>query len=417
MKLVKQSKESARKKNPTSTYTLKDRTWGRGMGRISILDRNEEMRLAEIIQKNGNNRIGIRAQNKLVESNLRFVMAFVKNSIPPRQKAKAKRLGIDFNDLLQEGAIGLMNAAAPGKYNGKYRFNTYAAWYIRAAITKALNQSSGVKNIELSIRNLSMALKICRTGDKSILGTIRGIKIKEKILKVAEKCRKDREYLRGREKRLEVLFGRLMAMDEVVYMSGLGTHEDGEQMEMQIAGDDENSILEKVMRVDDEVYESMIGPVIEKFSFRERKIIRERLMAQDDNRKTLQELGYELEITRERVRQIEVIIKAKLREEEGIKDAATFMGISEQQGGSRSKNTKKKETAFKKVALGGETFKVPLYGTKINWNEMSSEEKVRYAAAYCRENNCLPYQLLPMIRMHLSKKEQEHIKSCLSKNQ
>lgn len=251
--------------------------------RCSLLTPHEEVRLALKISRGGPE--GSRAKSKLVESNMRLVVSI----------AKAYRSsGIPFEDLIQEGAIGLMTAAERFDASRGYRFSTYATQWIRQAIGRAVDNKA--KSIRLPAH------------------------VSESLRKI-DKARSDMRRELGEDPTPDQLANRTGISPRKV-TALLSTTQEPISLDMPV-GDEENTSLGSLLYdktspdpqeelIDTEMREE-IDRILSTLDEREQLIMRKRFGFDGEDTYVLQQIGEELNISRERVRQIEAQALRKLR--------------------------------------------------------------------------------------------------------
>ena len=262
------------------------------IGRIPLLSPEEELQLAKDMADGDE-----RAKRKLSEANLRLVVSIAK---------KYMGRGMLFLDLIQEGNLGLMKAVEKFDYNKGFKFSTYATWWIRQAITRAIADQA---------RTIRIPVHMVETINKEV-------RISRRLLQEL-----------GREPTPEEI-AKEMGIDEEKVREILKIAQDPVSLETPI-GEEEDSHLSDFIEddqgkspsdtVDSLALKNQLGELLNSLTPREEKVLRLRYGLDDGRPRTLEEVGKEFNVTRERIRQIEAKALRKLRHPQRSKKLKDFV--------------------------------------------------------------------------------------------
>ena len=252
----------------------------RKIGQIPLLSQAEEVAVAQRVEQGDDS-----AVTKLTESNLRLVVSIAK---------KYTNRGLKLLDLIQEGNIGLMKAVEKFEWRKGYKFSTYATWWIRQSITRAIADNG--RTIRIPVHMIETINKIKRA---------------------------TRMYLQetGKEPTPEILARNLdMEVSRVKYI--LEMNQDPISLETTVGSEEDTELADFIEDVKVEnpyeetqkaIIKQQLDGVLNTLSTREERVMRYRYGLDDGTPKTLEEVGKIFKVTRERIRQIEVKALRKLR--------------------------------------------------------------------------------------------------------
>ncbi len=268
------------------------RMYLREIGKIPLLNYEEEIELAEKVL-NGDEE----AKQKLAESNLRLVVSIAKKYVGR---------GMLFLDLIQEGNMGLIKAVEKFDYTKGYKFSTYATWWIRQAITRAIADQA--RTIRIPVHMVETINKLIRTS-RHLLQQLGREPTPEEIAKEMEI---------PVEKVLEI---QKIAQDPVSLETPIGEEDDshlGDFIQDEDSPAPQDSVAYTLLREQLEEVMSTLTP-------REAKVLKLRFGLEDGKARTLEEVGKEFMVTRERIRQIEAKALRKLRHPSRSKKLKDYM--------------------------------------------------------------------------------------------
>ena len=250
------------------------------IGRINLLTAQEEVELAKRIEKGD-----LSAKQKLAESNLRLVVSIAKRYIGR---------GLPFLDLMQEGNFGLLRAVEKFDYTKGFKFSTYATWWIRQAITRAIADQA--RTIRIPVHMVETINKLTHT-QRRLQQELGREPLPEEIAAEMDLDLKKVNHI------LKI------SQDIVSLESPVGSEEDSK------LGDfiEDEGALSPFETAHREMIKENITDLLQYLSAREQKIIKMRFGLDDGVPHTLEEVGKEFNVTRERIRQIEAKVLEKLR--------------------------------------------------------------------------------------------------------
>lgn len=267
----------------------------REIGKIPLLSAEEELALAQRVVKGDK-----RAKDKMAEANMRLVV-----SIAKRYSGR----GLDFLDLIQEGHTGLLRAVEKFDPDKGFKFSTYATWWIRQAITRAIADQA--RTIRIPVHMVETINKLLRTQRRMTQELNREPTIEE-LGKELEMEPEKVEYV--------------MKIKQDISSLDAGVGRDGED-EDSVLGDfieDEDSATPEESAAN-QLLKEQVQAVLSTLSEREQKIVKMRFGLENGKSHTLEEVGQEFAVTRERIRQIEAKALAKLRKHKDAKKLYEYL--------------------------------------------------------------------------------------------
>ena len=271
--------------DPVKMY-LKD------IGRVPLLSPDEEIELARRMQEGDEE-----AKRRLSEANLRLVVSIAKRYVGR---------GMLFLDLIQEGNLGLMKAVEKFDYQKGFKFSTYATWWIRQAITRAIADQA--RTIRIPVHMVETINKLSRVSRLLLQKLGR----EPTPAEIAEEMHITEERVREIQK---------IAQDPVSLETPIGEEEDshlGDFIEDETTQTPSDSVSTTMLK------ETLLS-VLNSLTPREEKVLRLRYGVDDGRPRTLEEVGREFNVTRERIRQIEAKALRKLRHPSRSKHLRDFL--------------------------------------------------------------------------------------------
>jgi len=272
------------------------RMYLREIGRVPLLSAEEEVRLAQRMERGKVERLkplpnyrliddGEEAQRRLTEANLRLVVSVAKKYIGR---------GMSLLDLIQEGNIGLIRAVEKFDYTKGYKFSTYATWWIRQAITRAIADQARTIRIPVHmVETINRLIRISRRLLQDLGREPTSEEIAEQMEITAEKVR---EIIK-------------VSQEPVSLETPIGEEDDSH------LGDfiEDHTALAPADAASHQLLKEQVEDVLDSLTERERKVLQLRFGLDDGRSRTLEEVGKEFHVTRERIRQIEAKALRKLR--------------------------------------------------------------------------------------------------------
>lgn len=262
------------------------------IGRVPLLTAEEEIELAERMAQGD-----IKARKRLAEANLRLVVSIAKRYVGR---------GMQFLDLIQEGNLGLIKAVEKFDHTKGFKFSTYATWWIRQAITRAIADQA--RTIRIPVHMVETITKV-KKASSQLLHQNGHDPSPEEIAEFTEMpVERVREIMR-------------IAQDPVSLETPIGEEEDSHLGDF-IPDDDAPAPAEAASLI---LLKEQLGEVLSTLTEREEKVLRLRFGLEDGRSRTLEEVGKEFNVTRERIRQIEAKALRKLRHPSRSKKVKDFL--------------------------------------------------------------------------------------------
>lgn len=265
------------------------------IGKKKMLTKSEEMELGRLIRE-GNEKEKTTAKNRLVQANLRLVVSVAKKYIGQ---------GVLFMDLVQEGSMGLIKAAEKYDYRKNFKFSTYATWWIKQSIVRAISNHSRTIRIPVHmLEKIRRYKKACNdinnscvlTQDEETLSRLSGLDTK--------KIEEVKNAIKTEPVSLDTLVTEDLCIQDYVEDTTYASPEECAQSMLQ-----EKDVVRLISTLDK----------------REQEIIKRRFGIEDEEPKTLEQIGNVMGFSKERIRQIENLAIQKLRRAKNIEEMKTYL--------------------------------------------------------------------------------------------
>jgi RNA polymerase primary sigma factor len=250
------------------------------IGTVPLLTPEEEIELSERMAKGD-----IKARKRLAEANLRLVVSIAKRYVGR---------GMQFLDLIQEGNLGLIKAVEKFDHTKGFKFSTYATWWIRQAITRAIADQA--RTIRIPVHMVETITRVKKASSQLLHKNGRDATPEEIAELTDMPIERVREIMR-------------IAQDPVSLETPIGEEEDSHLGDF-IPDDDAPAPADAASLI---LLKEQLGEVLHTLTDREEKVLRLRFGLEDGRSRTLEEVGKEFRVTRERIRQIEAKALRKLR--------------------------------------------------------------------------------------------------------
>ena len=283
--------DSVVKKAQTKTDGINDplRLYLKQMAQVPLLTREQEVEIFKRIENGEINeedsQDAIKGKKEMAEANLRLVVSIAKKYI---------NRGVSFLDLIQEGNMGLMKAVEKFEYRRGYKFSTYATWWIRQGITRAIANQS--RTIRIPVHMIDTISRVMRVQKQLVQEYGREATPEEVAEEIDLPIARVREVLK-------------MAQQPISLHSPIGDSDNASFGDLI----EDKSIESPMEEASSSILKDRINEVLDTLTDREREVLEQRFGLKDGYSRTLEEVGTQFELTRERIRQIEAKALRKMR--------------------------------------------------------------------------------------------------------
>ena len=268
------------------------RVYLKEIGKVPLLSNEEEMEIAKRMSEGDEE-----AKKRLAEANLRLVVSIAKRYVGR---------GMAFLDLIQEGNLGLIKAVEKFDYQKGFKFSTYATWWIRQAITRAIADQA--RTIRIPVHMIETINKVIRTSRQLLQELGREPSLEEIAAKMEVPVERIREVMK-------------IAQEPVSLETPIGEEEDSHLGEFIR----DEQMLVPADAAAQTLLKEQLAETLDTLTTRERDVLLLRFGLTDGRARTLEEVGKEFDVTRERIRQIEAKALRKLRHPSRMKKLKDYL--------------------------------------------------------------------------------------------
>ena len=272
-------------------------TYLKEIGRKKMLSKKEEMNLGKIILE-GNQEEKVIAKKKLVQANLRLVVSIAKKYIGQ---------GVLFMDLVQEGSLGLMKAAEKFDYRKNFKFSTYATWWIKQTIIRAI--SNHARTIRIPVHMLEKIRRYKKACNDIVFKDFLEVD-DETISKISGLDSKKIEEVKNAIKKEPISLDTLVT-DDLCIQDYI----------------EDTTYISPEVSTQKKLQEQDISKLINLLDKREQEIIRRRFGIEKDSPNTLEQIGNAMGFSKERIRQIENLALQKLRRANNVNNLKSYLDV------------------------------------------------------------------------------------------